>query len=370
MRKTTPMTDTLRGALAEDRVLGLDLGDRRSHVCVLERARGRVVERFTVESTPPAIEARLGSFRGSRVVLEAGTHSPWTSRLLSRLGLETVVANPNQLALISKSHRKTDRADAELLARLGRLDVALLRPVEHRSEGQQGDLELLKARDAVVRCRTLAVNHVRGALKSFGVRAPACDPDAFAAKAAAHVPPALGPAIRPMLAVIVLLTESIRGYDRDVARLCEEVYPATSLLRQVNGVGAITSLAFVLVLGRPERFRKSRHVGAYVGLCPRVCQSGDRDPQMHITKAGHGFLRKTLVQAAHYITGPFGEDSTLRRIGLHLQASQGPRGKKRAVVAVARRLAVVLHRIWLTGETYDPLRRAPAPVEEPATNPA
>jgi transposase len=274
-----------------------------------------------------------------------------------------IVANPNQLALITKSHRKTDRADAELLARLGRADLALLRPVEHRSAAKQAHLEMIKARDTVVRCRTMQVNHVRGALKAFGLRAPGCDSENFETKVADHVPEALRPAIRPLLAVIALLTKSIRRYDRAIEQLCKKVYPETALLRQVHGVGPLTSLSFVLVLGSADRFKSSRLVGSYLGLCPKVTQSGEQDPQHHITKAGNGFMRRLLVQSAHYITGPFGEDSTLRRVGLDMMASGGARGKKRAVVAVARRLAVMLHSLWKTGEAYDRLRNAPPPIE-------
>jgi transposase len=351
--------------------IGIDLGDRRSHACVLDGAKSEVLSRFSFETTTPAIEGQMGRWKGARVVIEAGTHSPWVSRVLDRLGLRVIVANPNQLALISRSHRKTDRADAELLARLGRADLALLRPVEHRSEAMQAHLELLKARDAVVRSRTLAVNHVRGALKSFGVRPPACDADTFSTKVADHVPEALRAALRPVLAVIHLLTKSIRRYDREVERLSKASYPETAVLRRVTGVGPLTALAFVLVLGRAERFQRSRQVGAYLGLTPKVYQSGEHDPQLHISKAGNGFLRRLLVQAAHYITGPFGDDSTLRRLGLRLMASEGSRGKKRAVVAVARRLAVVLHHLWKTGEVYEALRGAPPPgAPAPAPTPA
>ena len=339
LKITSPSTLT-KVAAPPAVTIGMDLGDRRSHVCVLDRVGG--VERFIVDSTAPAIETAFAPRRGAMVVIEAGGHSPWVSRLLVALGLEVIVANPNQLRAISESHRKTDRADAEMLARLGRADLGLLRPVEHRSAVKQAHLEMLKARDTVMRSRTMQVNHVRGALKAFGVRAPACDADTFAQKAADHVPEALRPAIQPLLAVITLLTKSIRRYDGEVARLCKKFYPETEQLRQVHGVGPLTSLGFVLVLGSAARFKNSRLVGSYLGLCPKVTQSGERDPQHHISKAGNGFLRKLLVQSAHDITGPFGEDSTLRRVGLHLMASGGARGKKRAVVAVARRLAVTL----------------------------
>ena len=362
MRKIPKVTDVSTIPSTPAASIGMDLGDRRSHVCVLDLGGG-VLERFVVDSTAPAMEAAFSPRRGTTVVIEAGGHSPWVSRLLAGLGVHVIVANPNQLAAITKSDRKTDRNDAEMLARLGRLDLGLLRPVKHRSAAKQAHLEMLKARDALVRSRTLQVNHVRGALKSFGARAPSCDAGTFATKAAEHVPEALRPAIQPLLAVIALLTKSIGRYDRAIERLCKKVYPETELLRQVQGVGPLTSLAYVLVLGSAERFQSSRQVGSYLGLVPRVSQSGEQDPQCHITKSGNGFMRKLLVQSAHYITGPFAEDSTLRRIGLRMMSTGGARGKKRAVVAVARRLAVMLHCLWKTGEAYDRLRNAPPPIE-------
>lgn len=365
MRKTTTVPKPPAPDPKASVTIGMDLGDRRSHVCVLDGPTGAVVARLAMQTTGPGIECALAPWKGALVVIEAGTHSPWVSRLLVHGGLRVIVANPNQLALISRSLRKTDRADAETLARLGRADLLLLRPVEHRSEVQQAHVEVLKARDALVRSRTLQINHVRGVLKSFGVRVPACDATTFARKAVDHVPAALRDALRPVLAVIELLTKQIRRYDRQVEQLCAQ-YPETKVLRQVTGVGPLTALAFVLVLGRAERFKRSRQVGAYLGLTPKVSQSGDYDPQLHISKAGNGFLRRLLVQAAHYITGPFGDDSTLRRVGLRLMATEGARGKKRAVVAVARRLAVLLHRLWKTGEVYEPLRDAP-PAVTPAT---
>lgn len=362
MRRIPTVPDAVNRPDPSATTLGLDLGDRRSHVCVLDPA-GAVVERFVIESTAAAMGAVFAPRRGALVVMEAGGHSPWVSRLMTALGLRVIVANPNKLAALTRSDRKTDRNDAEMLARLGRADLKLLRPLEHRSASRQAHLEMLKARDALVRSRTLQVNHVRGALKAFGVRAPSCDASTFASKAREHVPEELRQAIEPLLGAIALLTKSIRGYDRLVECLCQQAYPETALLRQVQGVGSLTSLAFVLVLGSAERFRHSRQVGPYLGLVPRAAQSGEQDPQLHITKAGNGFMRKLLVQAAHYITGPFGEDSTLRRVGLHLMASGGTRAKKRAIIAVARRLAVLLHCLWKTGETYDRLRHARVAIE-------
>jgi transposase len=153
------------------------------------------------------------------------------------------------------------------------------------------------------------------------------------------------------------LTQQIRAYDRQIEQLCRGAYPETALLRQVGGVGPVTALAYVLVLEDPRRFRRSRSVGAYVGLRPKRRQSGEREPQLRITKAGHPFLRRLVVQAAHYILGP---DCALRRHGERMAARGGKIAKKRAVIAVARKLAVLLHHLWMTGEVYEPLRE---PVE-------
>jgi len=142
----------------------------------------------------------------------------------------------------------------------------------------------------------------------------------------------------------------------------EERYPRTRLLRQVPGVGPVTALAFVLALADPSRFRSSRSVGAYLGLRPRRSDSGESMPELRITKAGNGAVRRLLVQCAQYILGPFGPESDLRGWGLKLAGRGGKRAKRVAVVAVARKLSVLLHRLWVSGENYDPLRNSkPAP---------
>jgi transposase len=186
---------------------------------------------------------------------------------------------------------------------------------------------------------------------------PKCPARSFHNKAAEHIPEALWPALGPILETIGSLTERIREYDRQLETICQEhYYPETELLRQVEGVGVLTALTFVLTLEDPHRFAKSRTVGAYLGLVPARDQSGDRDPQKHISKEGDEMLRKLLVGSAHYVLGPFAkEDSDLRRHGEKIARRGGKNAKKRAAVAVARKLAVLLHRLWVTGEVYDPL---------------
>jgi transposase len=215
---------------------------------------------------------------------------------------------------------------------------------------------IVRSREALVSARTQLVNHVRGAVKSFGARLPKCPAVSFHNKAPEHIPEALLPALGPLLETIGSLTRRIRQYDRRLEAIAKEHYPETELLRQVEGVGPLTALTFVLTVEDPYRFEKSRSVGAYLGLVPARDQSGDRDPQRRISKEGDEMLRKLLVSGAHYVLGPFGSDSDLRRHGEKIAARGGKNAKKRAVVAVARKLSVLLHSLWISGEVYEPLR--------------
>jgi transposase len=314
-----------------------------------------VVEEGRLRTTPEACRRRFASESSLRIAIEAGTHSPWASRVLEECSHEVLVANARKLRLIYANKQKTDEIDAENLARIARLDPKLLYPLKHRGEGSQAHTAIIRSRQALVGCRRQLVNHVRGAVKSFGARLPKCPARSFHKNAAEHIPEALWPALGPILEQIGSLTEHIRDYERQLERISKERYPETDLLRQVEGVGTLTALTFVLTLEDPYRFAKSRSVGAYLGLVPARDQSGERDPQKRISKEGDQMLRKLLVGSAHYILGPFGSDSDLRRHGEKIASRGGKNSKKRAAVAVARKLAVLLHSLWVTAEVYDPL---------------
>ena len=335
--------------------VGIDVGDQHSSLCVLDSA-GEIIEESRVRTTPDALRARVAAMPRSRIVLETGTHSAWISRLVTPIGHEVIVANARKLALITANDSKDDRTDAETLARLGRADPALLAPIQHRRAATQADLAVLRSREALVRTRTALVQHVRGAVKAIGGgRLPGCSTAAFARVVAPAVPDTLRPALAPVLETIATLSTTIAAYDRTIEQMGARRYPATTQLRQVAGVGPLTALCYVLTLEDPARFRTSRIVGSYVGLRPRRDDSGTRTSQLGITKAGDGLLRRLLVSSAQYILGPFGPDSDLRRWGEALAARGGKNAKKRAVVAVARKLAVLLHRLWATGLVYEPL---------------
>jgi transposase len=343
-------TTTTGGAVT----IGLDVSDRFSEAYVID-AQGCWIESLRIPTTKAAFETRLAQFEGARVVLEVGAHSPWISRQLQSQGLEVVVANPRRVRLIAESDSKTDRFDAEQLARLGRIDPALLSPIVHRSEQSQRDRVRLRVRDSFVRTRTALINQARGFAKSLGSRLPSSSSEAFPARVRAAVPADLFPGLSTLLGMIERLTSEIRQMDREIQRLCAKEYPETGTLRQVTGVGALTALSFVLTLEDPHRFARSRAVGAYLGLRPRLRDSGNHKSQLRITKRGDHMLRRLLVGSAQYILGPFGPDTDLRRFGMRLAEHGGKAAKKRAAVAVARKLAILLHRLWRTGEEYHPL---------------
>ncbi len=332
--------------------IGCDIGDRKSDLCVLDGG-GTPIEWVKVKTEANAIREWFAKCPRALVVIEVGTHSRWFSRVVEGCGHEVVVANPRRVQLIAKSRRKSDQRDAELLARLGRFDPSLLSPVRHRSDAAQADLVLLRSRDTLVRERTRLVNHLRGIVKPFGLRFPSCQPASLPKRVAELVPAYLRPALEPVLKCLEAIAIQIDECDERLVKRAGEAYPETTRLSQINGVGPVTSLAFVLTLEDPRRFRNSRAVGAFLGLTAARHQSGDSDPECRISKEGDPYVRRLLVQCAQYILFR-GPDSDLKRWGLVLAARGKKNAKKRAVVAVARKLAVLLHRLWSSGETYVP----------------
>ena len=333
-------------------VVGMDLGDRRSELCALNGAR-KVVWRRSVKMSRDAVQEAFEAIAPTKVIMEAGTHSMWVSELLNSLGHEVIVANPRALGMIYGSNNKNDRNDAELLARLGLADEELLSPITHRDLAAHADLAMINSRYNLVAARTALVNAVRGTVKVFGERLRSCSTESFH-KLAEDVPVNLRVATAPLFASIQKLSVEIKALDKKIEILCDEKYPETKRLRQIRGVGPVTALVFVLVIEDPRRFQQSRQLGPYVGLVPKQDQSGKQNRELRITKAGHRYLRTLLLQCAHYILGRNGEDCDLRAFGLRLFERGGKYAKARAAVALARKLAVLMHRLWVTGDEYDP----------------
>lgn len=345
----------------EKLTVGLDLGDRRHTVCVLNED-GDIVTEEAIANTREVLTAFCARYPGATIIMETGTHSPWVSRLVAALGHPVIVANARKLRAISQSQTKSDREDAQMLARLGRADPKLLSPVRHRSEATQRVLVRLKVREALVRSRVNLINSVRFLLKSLGVFvSSSIKAMAFTRKARAQLAPTDVALVAPLLAAIDALNAQIKELDLELETLAHETYPTTERLRQIPGVGPLTALCFVLTLEDPKHFEHARCVGPYLGLVPRRDQSGQTDKQLGITKAGHVQLRCLLVNCAHYILGPFGPPCALRAAGERIAARGGKSAKQRAVIAVARKLAVTLLALWKTGADYQPL---------PAVNPS
>ena len=336
--------------------IGIDLGDKKSYYCILDK-NANIVADGSLATTIIEFGLYFKEIPRSRIALEVGTHSPWISSLLEAIGHEVYVANTRKMGGGKKKRRqKNDKLDAESVARQERSDPRALFPIRHRGEKARHALVLLRARHAVICARTKLICSSRGLVKSFGDRLPRCSADSFHNIDRSAVPEMLLETLEPLFRQIGTMTAQIKKYDAEVKRMCRQAYPETEMLRQVKGVGEITSLAYMLTIDDPNRFAKSRDVGSYLGLVPRQYDSGDTRPQLRITKTGDRMMRQYLVQSAQYIMGRYGEDSDLKRHGLKLAARGGKNAKKRAVVAVARKLAVLLHHLWITAEVYDPLR--------------
>jgi transposase len=361
-RKRTPNTELIRVRKnIPDLSIGIDLGDRNSRYCVLDAEATILFERET-RTNMKAMERTFGALDRCRIAIEVGTHSPWVSRVLKKLGHEVYVANARQLELITKSSRKDDRMDARTLARLVRIDPEMLRPIQHRSEDAQADLTMVRLRADLMEARTKLINAVRGVTKGFGERLSQCDADYVGPQRMAEdlkeLPEMARWSVTGVLEQVVLLTKQIQAMDARVAQVAREKYPVTARLKQVSGVGDLTALTFVLTLEDSQRFERSRDVGCYLGMRPKRRDSGSQNPQLRISKEGDRYLRKLLVQSAHYILGRNGPDTDLRRWGMKLAGENNKNAKRRAVVAVARKLAVLLHRLWVSGEKYEPLRNS------------
>ena len=298
---------------------GLDLGDKYSYFFVLDNESGKMIEEGRLRTTPDDLRRRFDSEEQMKIAIEVGTHSTWVSRILHDCGHEVLIANPRKTRLIYSDKRKTDKIDAKKLARLARVDPELLYPIEHRGEESQAHLALIHSRDVLVRSRTQLINHVRGVVKSFGDRLPKCSAESFHRRIRDQLPQELEEALVDVVETIGSLTERIRDYERRIERVCKEGYPQeTELLQQVAGVGVLTSLTFVLTLEDPDRFKKSRMVGAYLGLVPAKDQSGEHDPGKRISGEGDemlrvGFWSQALTTSWDHLAQTLTFDATARR---------------------------------------------------------
>lgn len=347
--------------------VGIDLGDASNQICVMNQI-GVITEEYKTHNTREAFNLLGKKYPQARFVMEVGSHSPWISEQLRAMHCEVFVGNARKLKAISTHERKCDELDARTLAKIGRMDTRLLYPIQHVSQDARKDRLVISSRENLVNTRKRLIQSVRGSVKSFGERIESTSADCFpkkARKSLAHEADILA-AFEPTLKSIEQLNESIKVLDSKIDELSAEKYPATKILRQISGVGPITSIAFILAIEDPDRIVGTRDIAAYFGLVPRRDQSGNVDKQLGISKTGNPYIRKLLVQCAQHLMGEKGPDCDLKRFGLR-RAGQGGDGtkkaakgaKKKAIVAVARKLAVILLSLWRSESEYDPFRNSP-----------
>ena len=338
--------------------IGLDLSDRKVAICALDKD-GNVVEERSMPNERSTYSLLAKTYPDSKAILETGSHSPWVSRHLQAQGLQPLVANARKLRSIYQSDSKSDKADARMLAKIARVDPSLLSPIKHRSEDAQRDLIAIKTRDALVRARVNLMNSVRFLLKGLGVRVPSqVRADCFVRKAKAAIGAEEAELVERLLDAVDELSALIKLQEKRLKEIAATKYPVTELLQTIPGVGPMTSLCFAVTIENPERFAKARDVGPYLGLTPRMDQSGASEKQLRITKAGNADLRKLLVNCAQHVLGVFGKDCDMREAGLGLCERGGSIAKRKAVVATARKIAVRMVAIWKSGEAYEAFRNS------------
>ncbi|MDD7986173.1 IS110 family transposase [Lentisphaera marina] len=340
--------------------IGMDLGNQKHDICVLN-SEGKIVEQAKIENNLESLSVYFSNYERPhkiRVALEVGSSSLWISSKLKSMGFNVIVANARKLRMIWDSTNKCDEKDAEKIARVARMDPSLLYGIQHRSMDSQQMLTVLRAREHFVKMRTQTMNSLRGILKSLGVSdLPKCEANRFSEKMYEYVSDDLLPTLGEMLYECQELTDRIERLDDRIELISEESCPEAQHLRQIPGVGPVTALAFVLTIDDPTRFNKSRDIGAFLGLTPKRDQSGEKDKQLRITKHGDRYLRSLLVICAQHIFSDRSPDSDLKRYGHRIASRGGGAGRKKAKVAIARKLAVLMHRLWVSGDNYEPLHK-------------
>lgn len=333
-------------------IIGMDIGDRTCELCVLSKDK-QVLVRGAVPTEARTIEDFFQALAPLKVVLETGTHSPWLTHKMQALGHEVLVANARQVSRVLKNNKKNDRRDAEQLARLAAADEKLLGLVEHRSEQTQQALGKLKVRQQLIKVRTQLCNSARGMVKSQGHRLGKVEPERMTVVVAGALPEGLQQLITPLLQQVEHVNESIRKLDEEIGKMAKQ-YPQTKWVDPIFGVGPIVSLAFVLTIEDPKRFQQSRDVGSYLGLTPAQDQSGDSNPELRISKEGDRLMRALLVNAAQCVLRKNSPDCDLKRHGMKIAERGAKKARKKAVVAVARKLAVLMHKLWVSQTAYNP----------------
>lgn len=329
--------------------VGFDVSKEETSYCVMDKD-GKVLARGKTATDPTALFEALREhcLCPERIVMETGTLSHWLVRELRERGLPVELIDARQAHAVMKlQHNKTDANDAELLAEIAR--TGFCRPVAVKSEEAQGGRIALKARSHLVRQRRDTENTIRGLLASLGHRFPkGVGKFARRVRAILEEHPELGAVVEPLLCARAALATSLEALDKEVVRLAKDS-PSCRLLMSAPGVGPVTAMAFASTIDDPGRFSKSRTVGAYVGLTTRRFQSGEMDYSGRISKHGDTMLRALLYEAANSMLTVVRQAHPLKDWARRVKKRTS---HKKACVALARKLAVILHRMLVTGEVF------------------
>lgn len=352
--------------MKEHITIGMDLGNKKHAVCALD-AKGTILFRTEVPNNPESLEGFFREQAGATVAMETGLCCRWISTLARAQGCRVLVGNARKLAAIWQSKRKNDRNDALLIARLARADPELFHPVELRDDEHHAMVQIIRLREQAVGSRTALVNSIRGTCKARGVFLPVCDASCFHKAAKELLEGDLARLVAPLLGILEVLRESIRDYDRMLESYAREHFAKeTDLLRTIPGCGPITACAFVAHVGNPSRFQKARSAGPNFGLTPAQEQSGETDAPRRISKAGSSLVRHLLMTAANYILRESSPDTALKRHGLRICARGGKVARRKAKVAVARKLAVTMLAMLKTGRPYEDKKAGKTPAVKTA----
>jgi transposase len=321
--------------------VAIDLHDEYSQICVMNDSR-EVLAEAKVPTTRAALSDFFSQRASARVVFEAGPHSLWVSELLTELTHEPMVCHPRRVRLIAESRNKNDRVDAELLARLSLSDLELIKPIQQRSRDTLGERSIVRTRAALVQTQKQLRTMLRGLVKPFGVRLPRAKKKALLEAADTELPPMVRKSVDALLATLATVGEQIRELDKEVERLADQ-HAAAARLQTIPGVGPLVAITFIYAIEDPARFA-AKDVGPYTGLTPSNRSSaGKKLSPKDRARPGDPYLRSLLVQSAWTLLNSRSQ-SDLAQWGRGLLDRIG---SKKAPIAVARKLATLMHHVWL-----------------------
>lgn len=327
---------------------GIDLAIKSSSVCITD-GRGLVLVERVVPTEETAFREIFAGHRRMSCLLEASPLAEWAASLLEGWGHRATVIDTRKAKGVIRTKKKTDKLDARNLAKMSR--TGWYTAVHRKSAQARAMRTYLQARQGLLQTALAQGSRIRGLLRAHGIKLGELPASAYAASVKGLTlerAPDLWPMLEPL---VELRGQAIRSAEQMKKHLAKQISqdPVGQRLMSIPGVGPLTAVAYKATIDQPERFASSDQVAAYVGLVPAVAQSGELDLHGHITREGDGLLRSYLFEAAHVLLTRRKGTCRLKMWGLKLANKKGY-GKAR--VAVARKLAVLLHHLWITGQNY------------------